>query len=124
MAGMSPNGQDIIVNAYIQRFFRHTWQVGQYHQTIPRLIDIDRRCDITLLMARTLCHIRLLDLWSRNGFLCHGIISFFILTCQGVRLAYLHGNLFGFCLFCLRERHNEQSVFIIGMDFVLVHFHG
>src|SRR5207247_4550278 len=49
-------------------------------------------------------------------------LSFFKRRCA--LLAYLHSDLFGFGLFCLRECHRQQSMFIVSLDFVLVHFNG
>src|SRR6266508_3871961 len=39
-------------------------------------------------------------------------------------LAYLHSDLFGFGLFCLMERHSQQAIFIISLDFIVVYFNG
>src|SRR4029450_7132583 len=89
----------------------------------PRLVDIDWRRHITLVMACALRRVRGLDFRGYNRLLCHG---WFLSFCKrrGARLAYLHGELVGLRLCCLRERHRQQSMDIISLDVVLVHCNG
>src|SRR5512132_2846962 len=72
MAGLSPNRQDIIVDAYLQRLFGHAWHIRHHDQAIARLIDIDWWRHITFLMACTLRRLRRLNISGRHGLLCHG----------------------------------------------------
>src|SRR4029434_7637010 len=89
MAGMPPNGQTVIVDAYLQGLLGNAWHICHHHQPLPRLVDIDWRRHITLVMACALRRVRGLDFRGYNRLLCHG---WFLSFCKrrGARLAYLH----------------------------------
>src|SRR5262249_14153420 len=64
--------------------------------------------------------------WTSDAATVFSAIAHSLLAsqCVWVLSAYLDGNLFGFGLFGLGECHMEQSMLILGLDFVLVDFNG
>src|SRR4029453_9963876 len=112
----------MIINTDIQPLLRDAWQIRQYHEPLLRLVNIDWRRYVPLVMTGALCVRRLLDLRGRHSAFCHGAFLL-VSSYRCVLSAYLDRNLFGLRLLGLGEGHGEQPMRILRLDFVLVDFH-
>src|SRR4030095_2322547 len=102
----------MIIHTDFQPLVRDAWQIRQDHEPLWRLVNIDWRRDVPLVMTGALCRRRLLDLGGRHSAFCHGAFLL-VLSYMGVLSAYLDRNLFGFRLLCLGEGHGEQPMRIL-----------
>src|SRR4029453_17833020 len=109
----------MIIYTDLQPLARDAWQIRQDHEPLVRLVNIDWRRYVTLVMTGALCRRWLLDLRGRHSAFCHG--PFFLVSpYMDVLSAYLDRNLFGFRLLGLGECHGEQPMRIFRLDFVLI----
>src|SRR4030095_564275 len=112
----------MIIHTDFQPLVPDAWQIRQDHEPLVRLVNIDWRRYVTLVVTGALCRRRLLDLRGRHSAFCYGAFLL-ISSYRCVLSAYLDRNLFGLRLLGLGEGHGEQPMRILRLDFVLVDFH-
>src|ERR671931_1011584 len=110
----------MIIYTDIQPLVRDARQISQDHEPLVRLINIDWRRYVTLVMTGALCR-RRLDLRGCHSAFCYGAFLL-ISSYMSVLSADLDRNLFGFRLLGLGEGHGEQPMRILRLDFVLIDF--
>src|ERR1043166_6846456 len=109
----------MIIYTDIQPLVRDAWQIRQDHEPLVRLVNIDGRRYVTLVMTGALCRRRRLDLRGRHSTFCHGAFLL-VSSYRCVLSVYLDRNLFGLRLLCLGECHGEQPMRILRLDFVRI----
>src|SRR4030095_4295460 len=111
----------MIIHTDLQPLVRDAWQISQDHEPLWRLVNIDGRRYVPLVMPGALCRRRLLDLRGCHSAFCHGAFLL-VSSYMGVLSAYLDRNLFGFRLLGLGEYHGKQPMRILRLDFVRIDF--
>src|SRR5205823_9476424 len=77
----------MIIHTDFQPLVRDAWQISQYHEPLVRLVNIDWRRYVTLMMTGALCRRRFLDLRGCHSAFCHGAFLL-VSSYMGVLSAY------------------------------------